>query len=255
MSVKSFDQWIAEADATRQIGWDFSRFVNRWETPEPSWNYPERVRQAMRASVSMLDMGTGGGEFLSALAPLPPATWATEGYADNFTLAQNRLAPLGVEVVAVADDDLLPFGDEKFDLASNRHESFSPLEIFRVLKPGGTFLTQQVGGQDCRAINELFQDDVVMPYTHWTLDLSVAQLKQSGLQIIRAVEEYPTTTFSDIGAVVHFLKTTPWQIGDFSIAKYERHLRDLHEKLEKTGVLAVKSHRFFIEARKPSSSL
>jgi len=34
----------------------------------------------------------------------------------------------------------------------NRHESFSASEVFRVLKPGGIFVTQQVGGYFAKII-------------------------------------------------------------------------------------------------------
>lgn len=248
---KSFEEWISDAAATEQVGWDFSRFAERWMTAEPGWDYATRARQAVSSSVALLDMGTGGGEFLSSLTPLPRDTWATEGYAPNFLLASQRLAPLGGQVVAVADDDVLPFSEKRFDVILNRHESFSPSEIFRVLREDGTFLTQQVGGQDCRAVNEFLQDEVVMPYTHWTLDSAVAGLEQAGLKVTRALEEFPETSFSDIGALMHFLRVTPWQVEGFSISRYAPRLRELHQKIENSGRLTVKSHRFFIEARKP----
>lgn len=40
-------------------------------------------------------MGTGGGEFLAGLQPLPPHTCATEGYPPNIPIAQQRLKRLG----------------------------------------------------------------------------------------------------------------------------------------------------------------
>ena len=88
---------------------------------------------------SLLDMGTGGGEFLSLLQPLPPNTYATEGYAPNVPIAKERLESLGVKVYAIIDDDEnanLPFEDNQFDLIINKHESYTPNEIFRILKGG-----------------------------------------------------------------------------------------------------------------------
>ena len=37
------------------------------------------------------------------------------------------------------------YGDSSFDLVINRHEIFGAKEVFRALKPGGLFLTHQVG--------------------------------------------------------------------------------------------------------------
>ncbi len=44
----------------------------------------------------------------------------------------------------------------RFDLILNRHESYHPGEIARVLAPGGTFLTQQVGGDELGELRELW---------------------------------------------------------------------------------------------------
>jgi SAM-dependent methyltransferase len=46
----------------------------------------------------------------------------------------------------------LPFADGAFDLAINRHESFRGDEAYRVLAPGGTFLTLQVDYHDDDAL-------------------------------------------------------------------------------------------------------
>jgi SAM-dependent methyltransferase len=78
--------------------------------------------------------------------PFPELAYATEAYAPNVPVAKKRLEPLGVRVTAIDDDDSLPFDDAGFDLVLNKHESFSPAEVRRILRPGGTFLTQQVGG-------------------------------------------------------------------------------------------------------------
>jgi len=248
---KAFEDWVAEVASTTQVGWDFSSLGERWTTAEPTWDYPSVVRRAIAESEALLDMGTGGGEFLASLAPLPSDTWATEGYAPNFPIAGRRLEPLGVQVALASEDDRLAFPSDRFDLVINRHESYAPAEVFRVLKPGGAFLTQQVGGQDCRMVNECLQETVELPYAHWTLDFAVDELVRAGFRIVRQEEEFPETVFADIGAVLHFLKVTPWQIEGFSPACYESDLRALHDRIVIDGPFAVKSHRFFIEAHRP----
>src|SRR5207247_1332022 len=49
-------------------------------------------------------------------------------------------------VVEVADDADLPFPGESFDLVVSRHPTVVVWrEVARVLRPGGTYLSQQVG--------------------------------------------------------------------------------------------------------------
>src|SRR5712692_8615791 len=82
-------------------GWDFSYLNGRLEeigSVGDTWEYAEKVKVAFSTAQSLLDMGTGGGELLSSLQPLPPHTCATEGYAPNVPIARQRLEPLGVQV-------------------------------------------------------------------------------------------------------------------------------------------------------------
>ena len=47
----------------------------------------------------LLDMGTGGGEFLLTLGHPGEHTTVTEGYPPNVQLCRQRLEPLGIQVV------------------------------------------------------------------------------------------------------------------------------------------------------------
>src|SRR5919202_3355801 len=80
MSVptRAFEQLLAEAEQQPFSGWDFSYLRGRMEEGQPSWNYAELVRARLTGLPAVLDLGTGGGEFLAQLAPLPPRTVATE---------------------------------------------------------------------------------------------------------------------------------------------------------------------------------
>ena len=115
-----FDQLVAEAMAQDFSGWDFSWLRGRWSDEEPYWVYRRIVRELAGRADSLLDMGTGGGEFLASLDPLPAQTFATESYPPNIPVARGRLEPLGVTVVAFEDERALPLPDETFELIINR---------------------------------------------------------------------------------------------------------------------------------------
>ena len=63
------------------------------------WSYASKVLPIMRRVRSMLDMGTGGGELLSFLRPFPKNTIATEMYEKSYPIAENRLEPLGINII------------------------------------------------------------------------------------------------------------------------------------------------------------
>jgi SAM-dependent methyltransferase len=81
-----------------------------------------------------------------ARIPYPPALLAaTESWPPHVAVARRNLQPLGTSVVDVADDADLPFDAGAFDLVVNRHPVVTRWdEIARVLRPGGTHLSQQV---------------------------------------------------------------------------------------------------------------
>jgi SAM-dependent methyltransferase len=215
---------VAEAEAQQMSGWDWSFVEGRYIEAAPPWNYREHVRAYLLSTHSLLDMGTGGGELLASMAPLPNDTWATEGYPPNLPIARARLAPFGVTVVPMIEGDILPLPDASFDLVINRHESFDAREVHRVLRPGGTFITQQVGAQDLIKLNETLQDEVSLACPEWEISSVCAQIKAAGMDVLLAENAYPDAVFNDIGAIVFFLRVTRWQVPDFNCDRYRERL-------------------------------
>ncbi|MGE7884836.1 class I SAM-dependent methyltransferase [Bacillus sp. NPDC094077] len=241
---------LLESAKTNFTGWDFS-FISetgRMNSEPLSWSYGSTAFQLMQRAESMLDMGTGGGEFLSMLQPFPPTIYATEGYAPNVPIAREKLEPLGVAVVEVIDDTVLPLQDGQFDLIINQHESYTASEVNRLLSPSGIFLTQQVGGLDCVEINDHFGTPLNSEFTNWSLKTACSELEQNGFTIIDAKEEFPLQRFYDIGAIVYYLKAIPWQIPDFTVEEYYEELYRIHEIILQKGYFDVKQHRFMIKA-------
>jgi SAM-dependent methyltransferase/GNAT superfamily N-acetyltransferase len=247
---EQFDGLLAEAVSREFSGWDFSFMDGHWREDPPSWDYRALALDRLRRATSLLDMGTGGGELLASLAPLPPHTFATEGYEPNLPLARRRLEPLGVRVEPPLRSGRLPFPDGRFDLVINRHEAYLPAEVRRVLRPGGRFLTQQVGGQDNIRLNKLLGAAGRREYHDWDLIRAVRELEEAGLRVVDAREEFPETVFADVGAIVYYLKAIPWQIDGFSVDAYRAPLAELHRAIQANGELVVTSHRFLIEAER-----
>lgn len=234
-------------------GWDFSylagRMVEDWSAL--TWDYRAEVEALLPQTHSLLDLGTGGGEFLASLKPLPADTCATEGYAPNIPLARQLLEPLGVRVYEVAEDLLLPLENERYGLVIDRHEAYLPQEVLRVLKPGGLFLTQQVdGGDHFEDLHRMLGAATSHVRPEWHLSYAVQELEAAGFEILEQAEAWPVTRFSDVGAIVYYLKAIPWQISDFSLEKYWPALQKVHQQIQREGFVEIHGHYFFIRARK-----
>lgn len=222
------------------------------ESSEP-WDLATEYRTALRQATRVLDMGTGGGEYLLSFADLLPAdTVATEGWPPNVSASRDALAPHGIDVVqyGAPDDNVdalpMPFEDGRFDLILNRHESYSPRELARVIEPGGVFLTQQVGGDECGELTEWLGHHDELPQVNFTdfRDL----LQQAGFRILAGAEHLGTYTFRDVAALIAYLQLVPWETpDDFTVAGYADRLLTLHDTTNGRP-LALTRKRFWIKA-------
>ncbi|WP_414428649.1 class I SAM-dependent methyltransferase [Bacillus safensis] len=250
MNDKQFSSFIKQADEPF-VGWDFS-FISetgRMKSELLSWSYGSIATSLVQSAKSMLDMGTGGGEFLSKLRPFPTSVYATEGYLPNVPVAKERLTPLGVKVVQISNDENLPFETGKFDLIINQHESFSSKEVRRIISKEGIFLTQQVGGLDCIEINENLRVPINKGFIDWNLKKALNEIQENHFEVLKSAEEFPIQRFYDIGALVYYLKAIPWQVPDFEISNFKDELYTIHKIIEQKGYFDAKQHRFMILAK------
>ena len=232
-------------------GWDFSYLDGRMLEEQPPWSYSTRAAEIMKRSTAVIDLDTGGGERYLKLRPYWPAkVVATEFYPPNYKLAAERLSPFGVKVFHVQNDDtaLLPFADGEFDLVLNRHSGFNPVEIARLLAPGGSFLTQQVHGM--WAYDLLAAFDAAPQWPDATPAKYLPRLQAACLQIIDVQEWSGQLAFTDVGAIVYYLKAVPWLVPGFTVRTHLKYLLDLQKHLEKHGKLSFVARKYIIEARK-----
>ncbi len=241
-TVGRYEDLVGEAVGVPITGWEFAWLDGRAVGSEPSWSYPELARPLVRHARSLLDLDTGGGEMLAELAPLPRRTVAVEGWAPNVPVARDRLSPYGVSVVTE-----LPGGEQEFDLVLSRHGRLPVADIARLLVPGGTLLSQQVGGDDLADLNAALGAPPPHPRP-WTAEVAVAQLESAGLRVTDVREERPPLTFRDVGAIVYQLRAVPWQIRDFDPPRYERQLRRLDALIRTYGEFTATAHRFLVQA-------
>lgn len=250
INPERFQRLVKDAQNADFSGWEFSWLERRMIQEQPPWDYRALVTDFLNNTNSLLDLGTGGGEFLATLAPLPADTHATESYLPNQRIARERLAPLDVEVLSTTTDSPLPFSDSRFDLVISRHESYDPSEVWRILKPGGLFITQQVGGLDNLELNQVLEDHPSIPFSSWGLAGALTGLYETSFRIERAEKATLTSKFIDIGAVVYYLKAIPWQVEGFSLDTHYSQLVRLYNIIERQGEFIATAHRFLIIARK-----
>ncbi len=227
------------------------------------WNYDELVLKRARQSPDLLDLDTGGGEWLASLSYRPDLTVATESYPPNVSVAAHRLHPLNVNVVQIegAPDNnaqrvpetrgQLPFRDGSIHLVVNRHASFVAAEVSRILAPAGLFITQQFEGPTDDDFYRILGLPSPPPTRRkWNLSLATSQVEAAGLRVTGSGEADLVTSFADIGALAWYLKAIPWTVPGFTIPRFRDRLKELHSQVIGTGPLRVRQSQFWLEACK-----
>lgn len=245
--------WKSEEDCAYIRGWDFSHIHGRCEEAEPPWDYEAIIRGVLKEDMKLLDYDTGGGEFLLSLRHPYGNTAATEGYPPNVALCKERLLPLGIDLRECKDAAQIPFADASFDIILNRHGDFCPPEIKRVLKPGGLFVTQQVGCDNDRDLVEMVLPGTPKPFPHENLQEQRARFADSGFAIIQAQEWFGSICFYDVGAFVWFARIIQWEFPDFSVDRCLDRLLQLQKTIRREGKIVGTTHRYLLVAKKPSN--
>jgi SAM-dependent methyltransferase len=247
------EAWLDEEKKTFQ-GWDFS-YISKRKTEEPlTWDYDKVVRLYLKTNSILLDMGTGGGEHLLTFNHPCRNTFATEAYLPNFELCKRTLTPIGIDVRQVFNDNYLPFKNDMFDIIINRQASFDVSEVYRLLKPNGLFITQQVGGLNNKELRKsLLSDFNKINSNEHTLKSNLGLIKSKGLTILKSDECFPKQKFFDVGALVYYAKIIQWEFPNFSVDSCFKQLCLLQSIVEEQGFIESEQHRFVIVALKPNN--
>ena len=244
-------KWKSEEDCAHIKGWDFSHIHGRYEEDEHlPWDYEAIIRSALKDEMKLLDYDTGGGEFLLSLQHPYENTSATEGYPPNVRLCKEKLLPLGIDLRECGDAEHIPFSDGSFDIIINRHGDFYPPEISRLLRPGGLFVTQQVGSDNDRELVKMVLPAAEKPFPHENLKEQKARFVDAGFEILQADEAFGPICFYDIGAFVWFARIIEWEFPGFSVDRCFDRLLQLQDIVEREGRISGTTHRYLIVARK-----
>jgi SAM-dependent methyltransferase len=230
-------------------GWNFdvhSRFL------EPrAWDYDDLAARLISSATSLLDIGTGGGERLSRYCRhYQNFAVATESWPPNAPLAASALGVLEIPVVH-CDDEHLPFADASFDLVLNRHSGLNPADAARVLRPGGTLLTEQVWDH-WRELKAYFPRMVEYRgyYTRFR-----HELVEAGLEVVDARTSVVPAAYHSLGDFVFMLCVANWTIPDLDPLgrDLETLLQLERDRSSPGGVgLIISDGAFLIEAHKPA---
>lgn len=243
--------WKKEENVAHIHGWDFSHIHGRYEeVMDLPWDYAKIIKKHLNDDMNILDYDTGGGEFLLSLKHPFHRTAATEGYQPNVELCKEILFPLGIDFKACDNPANIPFENERFDMIINRHGDFYAKELYRLLKKGGVFITEQVGGDNDRDLIEMVLPNTEKSFPRLNLKEQKKVFEDAGFHILEEAEVYRPIKFYDVGAFVWFAHIIEWEFPEFSVDRCFEHLIKMQKIIEDEGYIEGTIHRYLIVAKK-----
>ncbi|WP_182102927.1 class I SAM-dependent methyltransferase [Niallia taxi] len=191
-------------------GWDFSKLNVISEGLK--WDFYEEVTKKCKSSDILLDVGTGGGENLLRIASsllFLVGIDLSRGMIETAHSNYKKSKVLNVRFSQMSSDNL-QFPSGFFDVISSCHAPFSSMEIARVIKNGGFFLTQQVCEADKLNLKEAFKRGQGFGEVDGTLkERYIMELKSAGFTEVQAFEYDANEYYQRAEDLIFLLKHTP----------------------------------------------
>lgn len=248
MKTNELKEILLKEESKVFSGWDFSYLKNRWKDEQIPWNYYEIIKEYLKDDMKLLDMGTGGGEFLLTLNHPYENTYVSEAYEPNVELCRQKLSPLGITVEKNIGEEI-PYESEQFDIIINRHESYDIQEVYRCLKPQGIFITQQIGCENDMDLVRRIDPEAKLRFPDKNLAFAMKEAEEK-FSVLKQEEAITPILFYDLGAFVYFAKIIEWEFIGFSVESCFEQLLDMQKEIEEKGYLQGSEHRYLMVLKK-----
>lgn len=214
------------------------------QTSLPSYDSHEVSSRYMQDEKHLAIVSVDGGEFVSQYHHLPPITYVVEA---NPSKAKDVLEGHELKVTTLTQQGKMPFKDEKIDVIVNELANYDKFEMYRVLKPGGYLVIDQMGSENYKEIMKMF-----IPFQikgEWNKNACQRTLRDIGFDIIDGFEDIGHIRFETMPALIAFMKTlSPERVEKYEqfINFYATALKQIKEK----HFYDLTTHRFMVIARK-----
>lgn len=210
----------------------------------PNYDTHDITQQYLQDDKHVAIVSVDGGEFTSQYDYLPPITYSVEL---NTSKAKETLEERGVKVTSLTTQGKMPFKDEKIDVVVNELCNYDKFEMYRILKPNGYLIVDQVGSENYKEIINMF-----VPFRvkgQWNKESCQTTLKDIGFDLINAFEDIGHIRFDSLPALLAFIKS----ISPERVEKYEQFINfyaDALRKIKRKGFFELTTHRFLVIAKK-----
>ena len=159
--MKKFDY----KEIGKEIGWNFSK-MNYSVDHLSDYDYYKEVVKHITPTTKMLDIGCGSAEKTTRFYSLANKIYLTDFEPEMLKKAKKNVEKYYEAIpktkkkfnFGILDcNGPFNFPDNCFDLVVSRHCGANMKEVFRVLKKGGIFISEDYYSDDCKELNDFFK--------------------------------------------------------------------------------------------------
>ena len=208
------------------------------------YQFVDVVKDYVYPSDHFVCLSTDGGELMESMQQYPQVSFLIDRKHDE---AKARMENTPVRLTTLTKDHRYPFKDERMDVVVCYNENFSPDEGKRILKDGGTLLINQLGSENLLELYAFLGPRVFAG--NWNLENLKKGLMNHGYRILMGHEEKAEIRFRTLAAFHDYIKDIAFVKVD-DLKRYANQYYAIYSAIEKHGFYAMKTHRFYVAARK-----
>jgi len=229
-----------------------AQYIQEFTSGEPEKIFKEKLLELSGKDKVVLDAGCGDGRFTLQIAPYFKKVIGNDTSKLMLNAALKLQKEKKIENVEFIEKNTraLNYPENYFDIIyARRAVAIYPL-FYKILKPGGHFLTIDIGEKDTKPLKEIFGRG--QNYGHWNfsaMELEKKDAEEAGFKIIFCKEYHYSEYYLSYKDLDIFLQGVPI-FEDFDSEKDKKHLEEYVRKFQREKGINLPRHRVVIVARK-----
>ena len=219
----------------KKQGWDFSR-IKCSKTKSREFDYYEFLSREISQNDTVLDIGCGDSKkvikFVHAkkIVAIDATPEMIEKSKENYKTQKSTTSH---EFLLMNAFGKYSFEDCSFDFVINRHCGCNESEMFRVLKPNGKYIQEDIDETDCLELKYLFGRGQGFPISSRLADKNWKKYQELGFSKIEYFPIREVEFYESEHDLWQLLETTPI-IPNFGKGEKDKELFDEYCKTHKT---------------------
>lgn len=229
-----------------------AKYIQEFPSGAPEEIFKEKLLELSGKEKIVLDAGCGDGRFTLAIAPYFKKVIGNDTSRLMLNAAIKLQKEKGIKNVEFIEKNTheLKYPNNYFDIIYARRAVAIYSLFYKMLKPGGYFLSIDIGEKDTKDIKVVFGRG--QNYGKWNdpvLEKEVREIKDAGFEIIYAKDFYYHEYYLSSQDLDIFLQGVPI-FEDYDSEKDKKYLEEYVKKFQTEKGIDLSRHRVVLVAKK-----